>query len=167
MLTIGTMLASFQSEGTWPRFREIWKILISTGVSSFAAVFNMKAGMESGPAALSGRRLWRRLRTPASLTVILGMSGKGLLPLLGMLVVSSSVKTDLNWCFTISALLTLLAWRPKPARWPHHPKVHQLQLQAMQIIIIVATKSTPTSIGYTDNYHRHHQKYITYNSRLY
>ena len=62
--------------------------------------------MESDPVALSGRRFWRSLRTAAPLIVIVGSSGKGLLPLLGMLVVSSSVKIDLNWWFNISALPT-------------------------------------------------------------
>ena len=78
-----------------PRSRESWKILVSTGASSSAAVFSMKAGMESGLAVLSGRRLWKfadSCFTDCDLKYV----WEGLLPLLGMLLVSSSVTTDLN-----------------------------------------------------------------------
>ena len=70
--------------------------------------------MPSGPVALSVRRFRSSLRTPATLTWIGGMSGYGLSPLHGIVLLSSMVNTDLNWVFSISALLLLSLFK-KPS----------------------------------------------------
>ncbi len=67
------------------------------GTSSVAYSFNSLAGNWSGPAALCGSILANSLRTPSCVTVIRSTGGWGLGPILGMVVVSSSlVKTEEN-----------------------------------------------------------------------
>ena len=81
--------------------------------SSSAAAFRMNAGIESGPVALCVLRFINSSWTFQS-TLISGMLGVVLVPLSGILVRSSCVKTDLNCTLRISALALVSLWR-KPS----------------------------------------------------
>eukprot|EP00745_Piridium_sociabile_P038010 TRINITY_DN69357_c0_g1_i9.p1 TRINITY_DN69357_c0_g1~~TRINITY_DN69357_c0_g1_i9.p1 ORF type:complete len:148 (+),score=8.49 TRINITY_DN69357_c0_g1_i9:196-639(+) len=128
-LNIGTTQACRQSVGTY--LSSIQREL--KPLSTSAAVCRVKAGIKSGPVALSICRFFRSLRTPSSPTwrssgpVALSIcrffrslrtpssptwmssiAGKGLSPLSGMRDVSSVVKAVRNCSFKISAFLALL-----------------------------------------------------------
>ena len=51
-LNIGATLASFQSSGTCPVVRGIWKIICSMGVISLLSSFKAMGSIESGSEAL-------------------------------------------------------------------------------------------------------------------
>ena len=104
--------------------------------------------MESGPAALSGRRLWRRLRTLASPTVILeACLGRAL-------AFAEEVGAVLLCQDRLELVLHDFRFADTAGVAPKACKV------------VIPPKSTSlTAPGYADNY-RHHQNYITYSSRL-
>ena len=105
------LFVSFLEDGQCPVSRERWK----TGVWTEASSFSIQAGTESGPVTLLGRRFWRSLKNPFSLTSTLSMLGYGLSPLSNRLLCrSSSVKADLNWGWSSSALLACHFWGSHP-----------------------------------------------------
>ena len=77
------------------------------GASWSAAAFRINAGMESGHVALKDFRPSRRLWIPFQLTSMSGISGWGQGPLSGSELVSSLMKTDINWLMRMLALLWL------------------------------------------------------------
>ena len=148
MLSIGTMLASFQSEDTWPRFREVWNILISTGMSSSCCCLQhegwdevwfrclvraetLETFADSCFTDCDFRHVWERALAFAE-------------DVGGVLINQDRLELVLHdFRFADTAGVA-----PKACKVATPPK-----------------STSPTAPGYVDNYHRRHQTY-TYSSRL-
>jgi hypothetical protein len=83
--------ASFQIVGTWPWCSEAWKIKVRAGVNSWCNSFRKRPDMLSGPVALCGCKADKRLFIPLGCICICSRSGIGDGPIVGTLVVSSSL----------------------------------------------------------------------------
>ena len=106
-LKTGATLASTQSSGNLPVCRDWSKIILRKGDISLAAFFRIKFGSSSGPDAFPPFKPSSNLVTPWTVISNLGISVFGGPVNLGIFVVSSEVKTEQNWLFSISALRLL------------------------------------------------------------
>ena len=61
ILKNGVMLTDFQSTGSCPRSRVLWKMMVRTGAISSALSRSIHAGITSGPQALLGLIFLRSL----------------------------------------------------------------------------------------------------------
>ena len=86
-----------------------------------------RAGIESGPVALCGLRLRRSFSTPEIRILMCGKGGYGLGPLFGIVFISSSVKTDLNWLLRIFALRVTVDETIFILSSPHHQPQDKVQ----------------------------------------
>ena len=101
---MGTTLAVVQSVGMVPCFSEAWKNSVNVGVNSSASVLSSLVGMRSGPVALCSLSEDSNLCMPFGVIVMCFICGCGLMPLSGMVVMSSScVNTVLKCWFRIFA----------------------------------------------------------------
>ena len=82
------MKAFFQSDGTSPWSSEYWYNLVRVGAIWSAALFRMKFGIQSGPAALCIFRSRISLWTPLHCTSVGSMAECGLGPFVGILELS-------------------------------------------------------------------------------
>jgi hypothetical protein len=99
------MNALHQSSGKAPESKDFWKILVSIGAMALQHSFRILAEIKSGPVALLVLSVDNNFNTPSSAIVICSMSGPPeFVSNCGRELVSSSVKTDLNWVFSVSAL---------------------------------------------------------------
>ena len=73
-LKILIILASRHCLGKIPLSTELWKILVSIGASSSAAIFKNHGGSWSGPGALLGARFFSCFNTPSELIISRGTS---------------------------------------------------------------------------------------------
>ena len=102
---MGTTLAVVQSVGMVPCFSEAWKNSVNVGVNSSASVLSSLVGMRSGPVALCSSSEDSNLCMPFGVIIMCFICGCGLMPLSGMVVISSScVNTVLKCWFIIFAL---------------------------------------------------------------
>ena len=69
-------LADFKFSDVWPFSMDVWKILVSAGVTGRASYFRNLVDISSGPVALLGLRLVRRFNTPFTVTVMSSVVGK-------------------------------------------------------------------------------------------
>ena len=107
-LNMGTTLAVVQSIGIVPCFIEAWKNNVNMGVSSSASVLSNLVGMWSGPVALCSLSVHSNLWMPVGVIVMCCMSGCGLMPLSGMVEMSSfCVNTDWKCWLSMLALVRL------------------------------------------------------------
>ena len=72
-LKSGQAFAKHQSSGTELLSRDFWKVIAKAGVMTGATSFRTVACRPSGPAALDGFRPASSLRTPLSVTGMLGI----------------------------------------------------------------------------------------------
>ena len=105
---MGTTFAVVQSVGIVPCFSEAWKNCVNVGVSSSASVLSNFVGMWSGPVALCSLSVHSSLWMPCGVIVMCCMGGCGLMPLSGMVEMSSFwVNTDLKCWLSMLALVRL------------------------------------------------------------
>ena len=90
-----------------PWSREAWNMVQSVSTTSSHRVFSSLPGIASGPVALYGLMSFSSFNTPFLLTTIGLASGWSVGVSLGMEVVSSEVKTDVNWSFKMFDFFTL------------------------------------------------------------
>ena len=107
-LNMGTTSAVVQSIGIVPCFIETWKNSVNMGVSSSASVLSNLVGMWSGPVALCSLSVHSNLWMPVGVIVMCYMSGCGLMPLSGMVEMSSfCVNTEWKCWLSMLALVRL------------------------------------------------------------
>ena len=107
-LNMGTTLAVVQSIGIVPCFIEAWENSVNMGVSSSASVLSNLVGIWSGPVALCSLSVHSNLWMPVGVIVMCCMSGCGLMPLSGMVEMSSfCVNTDWKCWLSMLALVRL------------------------------------------------------------
>ena len=103
-----TTLAVVQNIGMVPCFSEAWKNDVNVGVNSSASVLSSLVGMRFGPVALCSLRVDSNLCTPFGVIVMCCICGCELMPLSGMVVMSSFwVNADWKCWFSILALDSL------------------------------------------------------------
>jgi len=73
---MGMTLADFHSAGSTPWCKDDWKIRVKIGAISCNSVLRKYAGILSGPVALWGFRMCKRLANPSTETDIWGISRK-------------------------------------------------------------------------------------------
>ena len=95
-LWIGEMLATLRSDGTIPVSNDCWKMDARIGAKMSASSFRIRAGIPSGPVAFLIFSDCRSLRTPPGSTIMWSADGNVEVPMLGMLLVFSVVKTEQN-----------------------------------------------------------------------
>ena len=96
-------LALFQSDGVVPWCSEAWKTSVSAGVICSDVSRSRRVGSSSGPLALCGFKPDSSFSTPLGVTLMSGRSGVPLGPRSGVSVPFSTVKTEENWSFNMSA----------------------------------------------------------------
>ena len=112
---MGTTLAVVQSVGMVPCFSEAWKNSVNVGVNSSASVLSSLVGMRSGPVALCSLSEDSNLCMPFGVIIMCFICGCGLMPLSGMVVISSSCVNTVLKCWFIIFALEWLSDRMRPS----------------------------------------------------
>ena len=97
-----------QSVRIVPCFNEAWKNSVNVGISSSASVLSSLVGMWSDPVDLCSLSVHSSLCMPFGVTIMCCMGGCGLMPLSGMVDVSSFlVNTDWKCLLSMLAIVRL------------------------------------------------------------